>query len=92
MRRALAPMGRFPSTFTATLVTEPPCSKAMGGVSLQPPATPRRRHSAGSYLYVYLRTPGRRPPTCQVQSGGTLHLMPLLQRGQLAPANGDEGV
>lgn len=42
MRRALAPMGRFPSTFTATLVTEPPCSKAMGGVSLHPPEAQRR--------------------------------------------------
>lgn len=39
MRRALAPIGCFPSTFTATFVTEPPCSNAIGGVSLQPPET-----------------------------------------------------
>lgn len=45
MRRALAPIGRFPSTFTATLVTEPPSSKAMGGVSLHPPGHSRGQRS-----------------------------------------------
>lgn len=87
MRRALAPMGRFPSTFTATLVTEPPCSKAMGGVSLQPPATgssPAHHDRLTEEMAV------GRLLTCEVQSGGTLHLVPLPQRRELVLANGDE--
>lgn len=52
MRRARAPMGRFPSSLTAMLVTDPPCSKAMGGVSLQLPATQKnpKKQQAGTQI------------------------------------------